>query len=91
MEVYYRGERIEFTEIPQPVQKPCPPQAPAARAVVVTMPKKDYPWQQSYKNMKPWRTNGGIASPVVWNTSFRFALKNRARSRTHSNDNKPRK
>src|SRR5215469_1938288 len=22
-----------------------------------------------------------------WNTSFRFALKNRARSRTHSNDN----
>jgi len=65
MEVYYRGERIEFTEIPQPVQKPCPPQAPAARAVVVTKPKKDHPWQQSYKNMKPWRTNRGIASPLV--------------------------
>lgn len=65
MEVYYRGERMEFTEISEPVRKPSPPLAPAARAVVVRKAKKDHPWQRSYKNMKPWVPNRGITAPLV--------------------------
>jgi hypothetical protein len=65
MEVYYRGERMEFTEISQPVRKPCPPAAPVARAVVVRKPKKDHLWQRGYKNMKPWVPSRGIPSPLV--------------------------
>ncbi len=65
MEVYYRGERMAFTTIPGPVQKPCPPRAPAARVVVVRKPKKDHPWQRSYKNMKAWIPKTAIAGPLV--------------------------
>jgi transposase len=65
MEVYYRGERMEFTEISEPVPKPAPPLTPTARVVVVRKAKKDHPWQQSYKSMKPWLRNRGIATPLV--------------------------
>jgi hypothetical protein len=40
MEVYYRGERMEFREIAEPVRKPSPPLAPAARAIVVRNPQR---------------------------------------------------
>jgi len=65
MEVYYRGDRMQFTEISEPVRKPSPPRAPAARAVVVRKAKKDHPWQQSYKNMKPWVPKTGSTGPLV--------------------------
>ena len=65
MEVYYRGERMEFREIAEPVRKPSPPLAPAARAIVVRKARKDHPWQQSYKNMKSWLPKRGIAAPLV--------------------------
>jgi hypothetical protein len=41
------------------------PGAPTARVVVVRKAKKDHPWQQSYKSMKPWLRNRGIAAPLV--------------------------
>jgi hypothetical protein len=65
MEVYYRGERMQFREIAEPVRKPSPPLAPAARAIVVRKARKDHPWQQSYKNMKSWLPKRGIAAPLV--------------------------
>jgi hypothetical protein len=65
MEVYYRGERMEFREIAEPVRKPSPPLAPAARAIVVRKARKDHPWQQSYKNMKSWLPKRGITAPLV--------------------------
>jgi hypothetical protein len=64
-EVYYRGERMAVTELREPVQKPSPPLLPAARAIVVRKAKKDHPWRQLYKNMKPRLPNQGIATPLV--------------------------
>jgi transposase len=65
MEVHYRGERMEFTEISEPVPKTSPPSASAARAVVPKKAKKDHPWRQGYQNMKPWSPNPAIAMPLV--------------------------
>ncbi|MBV8475862.1 MAG: ISNCY family transposase [Acidobacteria bacterium] len=65
METYYRGERIEFMEIPEPVRKPAPPLAPTARVVVVRKVRKDHPWRRSYKKMKSWLPYRGIATPLV--------------------------
>ena len=53
MEVYYHGQRMEFTQIPEPARKTSPPPVPAARVVVVRKAKKDHPWR-GYQNMKPW-------------------------------------
>ena len=64
-ETYYRGERIKFMEIPEPVRKPAPPLVPTARVPVVRKAKKDHPWKQSYKSMKPWPPNRGNAAPLV--------------------------
>src|SRR5260370_12997719 len=38
-EVYYRGERVSFTELKEPIQKSARPIPPAARAVVVRKAK----------------------------------------------------
>jgi hypothetical protein len=63
--VYYRGERMAVTELREPKQKPSPPISPAARAMVVRKPKKDHPWRQLYKNMKPPGPNQAMAAPLV--------------------------
>jgi transposase len=65
IEMYYRGERMAFTEILEPVRKSSPLRMPAAGAVLVKKPKQDHPWQRSYKNMKPWVPLRGIATPLV--------------------------
>jgi transposase len=65
IETYYRGERMKFMEMPEPVRNPAPPLAPTARVVVVRKAKKDHPWKQSYKSMKSWLPNRGIAAPLV--------------------------
>ena len=65
IETYYRGERIKFMEIPEPVRKPAPPLVPTARVAVVRKAKKDHPWRQGYRNMKPRIPNQVIAAPLV--------------------------
>jgi hypothetical protein len=65
MEVYYRGERVAFTELQEPVRKASELRPPAARAMVVRKAKKDHPWRQSYQNMRPRVSNQVIAAPVV--------------------------
>jgi transposase len=65
IQVYYRGERIAFTELlerkPQPTQTALAP----ARVQRVRKAKKDHPWRQGYQNMKPWSPNLGITTPLV--------------------------
>jgi len=63
--VYYRGEGMAFTEIPEPVRGASSAPAPVARAVVVRKAKKDHPWRCGYKNMTTWVPNRGIAAPLV--------------------------
>ena len=63
MEVYYRGERLAFTELPESIRKPARPTPPAARPVVVRKAKQDHPWRQSYQNMRPRVPNRAMAAP----------------------------
>ena len=66
IQVYYRGERIAFGEWFEP--KPQPTQAapvPAIRVQPVRKAKKDHPWRQGYRNMKPRIPNQVIATPLV--------------------------
>ena len=63
--VYYRGERVSFTELKEPIRKTAPPIPPAARARVVRKAKPDHPWRQGYQNMKPRVPNPVIAAPLV--------------------------
>ena len=65
MEVYDRGERIAFAELKEPIQKPPQLLPPAARAIVVRKPKKDHPWRQGWRKMRPWFSNQAIAAPLV--------------------------
>ena len=65
IQVYYRGERMGFTELQESMPKESRPLPPSARAMVVRKAKKDHPWQQSYKNMKPWIPNRRTAGPLV--------------------------
>ena len=65
MQVYYRGERLAFTELQEPTQKASRPLAPAARAVVVRKPKQDHPWRQAYQNMKARLANQAATVPLV--------------------------
>jgi transposase len=65
MQVYYRGERVAFTELKEPIRKTLRPIPPAARPMVVRKAKQDHPWRQGYQNMKPWVPNRGIATPLV--------------------------
>jgi len=63
--VYYRGERLAFTELKEPIRKTARPIPPAARLMVVRKAKPDHPWRQSYQNMKPRVLNQEIAVPLV--------------------------
>jgi hypothetical protein len=65
MEVYYRGERIAFAELKEPIQKPPQLLPPAARAIVVRKPKKDHPWRQGWQNMKSRFPNQAIAAKLA--------------------------
>ncbi len=65
IEVYYRGERVAFTELKEPIRKTAQPISPAARAIVVRKAKQDHPWRQGYQNMKPRVPNQVIAAPPV--------------------------
>src|ERR1700680_1129338 len=65
MQVYYRGERVAFTELKEPIRKIARPIPPAARPIVVRKAKQDHPWRQGYQNMKPWIPKREIAGPLV--------------------------
>jgi transposase len=64
MEVYYRGEQIDSTELPERPKKAPVPAAPPVRAIVVRKAKPGHPWLQGYKGMKAWPANGS-AAPLV--------------------------
>jgi transposase len=65
MQVYYRGERMDYTELPEAMPKASRPLPPAARVKVVRKAKQDHPWRRGYQNMKTWNPNRGIAGPLV--------------------------
>jgi transposase len=65
MAVYYRGERVAFIELKEPIRKTARPTPPAARAMVVRKAKHDHPWRQSYQNMKPRVPIQVTAAPLV--------------------------
>jgi transposase-like protein len=64
-EVYYREERIAFTELQEPPRKPASPTRPTARATVIRKPNPDHPWRQSYQHMKLRASGQGSATPLV--------------------------
>src|SRR5437016_155448 len=41
-EVYYRGERIPFTQLKEPLRKPASPPPPTVRAIVIRIAKPDH-------------------------------------------------
>jgi len=65
MEVYYRGERMAFTELHEPIRKASEPLSPAVRAIVVRKAKKDHPWRQSYQSMRPQVSNQVIVARLL--------------------------
>jgi transposase len=65
MEVYYRGERIAFTELLETKPQTTPVLPPPSRVPVVRKAKKDHPWRRGYQNMKPWVPTRGTAGPLV--------------------------
>jgi transposase len=67
MEVYYRGERIGFTELKEPKRRVSLPIAPVPRAIVVRKPKEDHPWRKGWQNMKPWIANRRSTEPLSGN------------------------
>jgi transposase len=64
LEVYYRGQRIEYTQLTEPVRKPAEPRPRVVRAIVVRKPKADHPWRQGYPNQKP-PVNPALPVPPV--------------------------
>jgi hypothetical protein len=65
IEVYYRGERVAFIELKEPIRKITRPTQLAARAIVVRKAKQDHPWRQGYQNMKPRVPNQVTAATLV--------------------------
>jgi len=63
MQVYYRGERIAFTELKEPIRKTTRPMPAPVRPIVVRKAKPDHPWRQRYQNMWPRVQNRDIAAP----------------------------
>jgi hypothetical protein len=86
IEVYYRGERVAFIELKEPLRKTAGPTPPAARAIVMRKAKHDHPWRQGYQNMKP-RVPNQDRSTARWNTHLRVALTTGLRFSAYSNEN----
>jgi hypothetical protein len=63
MQVYYRGQRIAFTELKEPIRKTTRPMPAPVRPIVVRKAKPDHPWRQRYQNMWPRVQNRDIAAP----------------------------
>jgi hypothetical protein len=70
LEVYYRGERIAFTELKEPLPKTAEPVPPNPRVVVAKRPKQDHPWRLGWQKMKPWVAHQGAAAPLVGTPTY---------------------
>src|SRR5258708_9861003 len=64
-EVYYRGERVAFTELKEPARKTARPTPPATRAILVTKANPTHPCRHRYQNTKPRIPNPVMAAPLV--------------------------
>jgi transposase len=64
VEVYYRGQRLRFREIAEPIGKAPEPSSTAARIVVRKKAKPDHPWRLGYELRAAMRTPLD-APPVV--------------------------
>jgi transposase len=64
VEVYYRGQRLRFREIAEPIRKAPDPSSAAARVVVRKKAKPDHPWRLGYDMRAAMRTPL-VAPPVV--------------------------
>jgi len=62
-EVYYRGERIGFREIAEPVRQVAERRATAVSPRVPRPAKKDHPWRLGYEMRVGMRTP--LAAPPV--------------------------
>jgi len=65
IQVYYRGERLAFSELKEPLQKAVAPRRPATRATVTKRPPTEHPWRQRYQTMKPWSAKPTLAAPLA--------------------------
>jgi len=70
MRVYYRGERVAFTELKEPIRKTTRPMPAPIRPIVARKAKPDHPWRQGYQSMKPRVPNPGIATPLVGTRTY---------------------
>jgi hypothetical protein len=64
LEVYYRGERIEYTQLTEPLRKPSETLLQAVRTIVVRKPKPDHPWRR-YPNRNPEVAKHALPAPPV--------------------------
>jgi transposase len=53
MAIYHQGEKMAFSELPEAPQKAAPPRPVIAQVRPRIPAKKDHPWRQGYKNMRP--------------------------------------
>jgi hypothetical protein len=65
MEVYYRGERMAFTELSGPKPTATQVLSPPGRVQAARKVKKDHPWRRGYQNMKPWIPSRAPTAPRV--------------------------
>jgi hypothetical protein len=65
IQVYYRGERIAFSEMKEPMQKAVAPRRPAIRATMTNRPARQHPWRQGYQTMKPWPAKHTLPAPLM--------------------------
>jgi transposase len=65
IQVYYRGERIAFSELKEPMPKVVAPRRTATRATVTMRPPTGHPWRQRYQTMKPWPAKPTLAPPLA--------------------------
>jgi len=65
MEVFYRGERIGFHEIAEPMREVVEAQPPAARRNVGRKAKPDHPWRLGYEMRVAMRTPPATPPPVA--------------------------
>lgn len=74
--VYYRGQRVRFHEIAEPIREVAEPERPAAIARVPNKARPDHPWRRGYEMRAALRTPP--TAPFRCPASFPFALKSRA-------------
>jgi hypothetical protein len=63
VEVYYRGDRIGFHEIAEPIPEVAEPRRPAASPRVRKKARPDHPWRLGYEMRTGMRTP--LAAPPV--------------------------